>query len=112
MSPPLFPHFHPQALQSKKQSFLFLNFYMEKWIQNSLAGEKILFAGFEDNSFDVLSESLSSLGAEIRTVRNPEMLEKELARLKESVSVRQQHKKEIINRRLNELIGRDDYFEW
>jgi hypothetical protein len=43
---------------------------------------------------------------------NIEMLEKELARLKESVSVRQQHKKEIINRRLNELIGRDDYFEW
>jgi hypothetical protein len=43
---------------------------------------------------------------------NIEMLEKELAQLKESLSVRQQHKKEIINRRLNELIGRDDYFEW
>jgi len=43
---------------------------------------------------------------------NIEMLEKELTQLKESLSVRQQHKKEIINRRLNELIGRDDYFEW
>jgi len=43
---------------------------------------------------------------------NVEMLEKELTQLKESLSVRQQHKKEIINRRLNELIGRDDYFEW
>ena len=43
---------------------------------------------------------------------NVEMLQKELAQLKESLSVRQQHKKEIINRRLNELIGRDDYFEW
>ena len=43
---------------------------------------------------------------------NVQMLEKELTQLKESLSVRQQHKKEIINRRLNELIGRDDYFEW
>lgn len=43
---------------------------------------------------------------------NVEMLEKELTQLKESLSVRKQHKKEIINRRLNELIGRDDYFEW
>ena len=43
---------------------------------------------------------------------NIEMLEKELTQLKESLSVRKQHKTEIINRRLNELIGRDDYFEW
>jgi len=43
---------------------------------------------------------------------NIQMLEKELAELKEALSVRQQHKNEIINRRLNELIGRDDYFEW
>ena len=43
---------------------------------------------------------------------NIKLLEKELTQLKESLSVRQQHKKEIINRRLNELIGRDDYFDW
>ena len=43
---------------------------------------------------------------------NIKLLEKELTELKESLSVRKQHKTEIINRRLNELIGRDDYFEW
>jgi hypothetical protein len=43
---------------------------------------------------------------------NIKLLEQELTQLKESLSVRKQHKKEIINRRLNELIGRDDYFEW
>lgn len=43
---------------------------------------------------------------------NIQMLEKELAELKEALSVRQQHKNEIINRRLNELIGKDDYFDW
>ena len=39
---------------------------------------------------------------------NIQMLEEELAGLKESLSVRQKHKKEIINRRLNELIVRND----
>ncbi|MGD8305680.1 MAG: hypothetical protein PVF17_03420 [Ignavibacteria bacterium] len=43
---------------------------------------------------------------------NIQMLEKELAELKEALSLRQQHKNEIINRRLNELTGKDDYFEW
>jgi hypothetical protein len=41
-----------------------------------------------------------------------EMLEKELAQLKESLKVRKQNKNEIINRRLNELIGKGDYLDW
>jgi len=41
-----------------------------------------------------------------------EMLEKELKQLKESLNVRKQSKDEIINRRLNELIGKGDYLDW
>lgn len=41
-----------------------------------------------------------------------EMLEKELKQLKESLKVRKQSKTEIINRRLNELIGKGDYLDW
>lgn len=41
-----------------------------------------------------------------------EMLEKELKQLKESLKVRKQSKDEIINRRLNELIGKGDYLDW
>jgi|GEM_PF-2780593 len=41
-----------------------------------------------------------------------EMLEKELKKLKESLNVRKQSKNEIINRRLNELIGKGDYLDW
>jgi len=40
------------------------------------------------------------------------MLEKELAQLKESLKVRKNNKSEIINRRLNELIGKGDYLDW
>ena len=41
-----------------------------------------------------------------------ENLEKELKQLKESLKVRKQSKNEIINRRLNELIGKGDYLDW
>lgn len=41
-----------------------------------------------------------------------EMLEKELAQLKESLKVRKSNKSEIINRRLNELIGKGEYLDW
>ena len=41
-----------------------------------------------------------------------EALEKELKQLKESLNVRKQSKNEIINRRLNELIGKGDYLDW
>jgi len=41
-----------------------------------------------------------------------ELLSKELAQLKESLKVRKSNKGEIINRRLNELIGKGDYFDW
>ena len=41
-----------------------------------------------------------------------EMLEKELARLQESLKVRKSNKSEIMNRRLNELIGKGDYLDW
>jgi len=40
------------------------------------------------------------------------MLEKELAQLKESLKVRKKNKNEIINRRLNELIGKGNYLDW
>jgi len=40
------------------------------------------------------------------------MLEKELAQLKESLNARKNNKGEIINRRLNELIGNGDYLDW
>jgi len=40
------------------------------------------------------------------------MLEKELAQLKESLKIRKNNKSEIINRRLNELIGKGDYLDW
>jgi hypothetical protein len=41
-----------------------------------------------------------------------EFLEQELAQLKESLKVRKNNKGEIINRRLNELIGKGDYLDW
>ena len=41
-----------------------------------------------------------------------ELLSKELAQLKESLKVRKSNKGEIINRRLNKLIGKGDYFDW
>lgn len=41
-----------------------------------------------------------------------QMLEKELKQLKESLNVRKKSKNEIINRRLNELIGKGDYLDW
>ena len=41
-----------------------------------------------------------------------EFLEKELTQLKESLKVRKSNKGEIINRRLNELIGKGNYLEW
>jgi len=41
-----------------------------------------------------------------------EFLEQELAQLKESLKVRKSNKSEIINRRLNELIGKGDYLDW
>jgi len=37
-----------------------------------------------------------------------ELLSKELAQLKESLKVRKKNKGDIINRRLNELIGKGD----
>ena len=41
-----------------------------------------------------------------------EMLENELKQLKESLNTRKQSKNEIINRRLNELIGKGDDLDW
>jgi len=41
-----------------------------------------------------------------------EFLEQELAQLKESLKVIKSNKSEIINRRLNELIGKGDYLDW
>ena len=41
-----------------------------------------------------------------------EMLEFELQELKTSLDARKKNKNEIINRRLNELIGMGDYLEW
>jgi len=41
-----------------------------------------------------------------------ELLEKELTQLKETLKVRKKNKGDIINRRLNELIGKCNYLEW
>jgi hypothetical protein len=41
-----------------------------------------------------------------------QLLERQLKELKESLQVRKNNKSDIINRRLNELIGMDDYLEW
>jgi hypothetical protein len=41
-----------------------------------------------------------------------EMLEKELRELKASLEVRKKNKVEIINNRMNELMGMDDYLDW
>jgi len=41
-----------------------------------------------------------------------EMLERELKKLKISLEARKKNKAEIINNRMNELIGVDDYLDW
>jgi hypothetical protein len=41
-----------------------------------------------------------------------EILEKELKKLKASLEVRKKNKVEIINNRMNELMGMDDYLDW
>ncbi len=41
-----------------------------------------------------------------------EILEKELAHLKEFLKVRKKNKNEITNRRLKELIGKGEYLDW
>jgi len=41
-----------------------------------------------------------------------EMLEKELAKLKESLKVRKTNKAQIINRRMSELTGMGNYLDW
>ena len=39
-------------------------------------------------------------------------IEKELAELKEGIQVRKNHKQEIVNQRLQELLGKDKYLDW
>ncbi len=41
-----------------------------------------------------------------------ELLEKQLAQLKESLKIRKNNKSEIIKRRLNKLIGKGDFLDW
>ena len=41
-----------------------------------------------------------------------EFLEQELTQIRESLKVRKSNKGDIINRRLNELIGKGDYLDW
>jgi len=41
-----------------------------------------------------------------------ELLSKKFTQLKESLKVRKKNKGDIINRRLNELIGKGNYLEW
>lgn len=63
------------------------------------------------NKLQIKLEQLFGLKEEERRIE-VEMLEKELKELKASLDVRKKNKVKIINHRLNELIGMDDYLEW
>ena len=56
-------------------------------------------------------EQLFDLKEEQRRL-DVEMLEFQLQELKTSLDARKKNKNEIINRRLNELIGMDEYLDW
>jgi len=49
---------------------------------------------------------------EIQRKENIKRIEKELEDLKKSISVRKDHKEEIVKQRLRELLDQDDYLEW
>ncbi len=49
---------------------------------------------------------------ELEKKRRIEKLEKELAKLKEAVQLRQEKKEDIISNRLNDMIGKKDELEW
>ena len=63
------------------------------------------------NKLRVKLEQLFDLKEEERRLE-VEMLEKELKKLKASLEARKKNKAEIINNRMNELMGMDDYLEW
>jgi hypothetical protein len=56
-------------------------------------------------------EALFDLKEEERRLE-VELLEEELKELKASLEVRRQNKAEIINNRMNELMGMDNYLDW
>ena len=63
------------------------------------------------NKLRVKLEQLFDLKEEERRLE-VEMLEKELKKLKASLEVRKKNKGEIINNRMNELMGMDEYLDW
>ena len=71
----------------------------------------------QDNKQKLKSEMRTKLGIlfdlkEKRREMEVQMLEKELAQLKESLIVRKKNKEDIILRRLSELTGTDEYLDW
>lgn len=63
------------------------------------------------NKLQLKLEQLFDLKEEERRME-VELLEKELKELKASLEVRKKNKVEIINNRMNELMGMDDYLDW
>lgn len=61
-----------------------------------------------------LSEELSKLfvDKEIRRREEVAQLENELKELKQSLEIRQKNRRQIIDRRIQELLDEDDYLEW
>jgi hypothetical protein len=78
----------------------------------------IQYAHAKENQKSALISKLKNKLSELFEMKekeralNVEILERELAQLKESLTIRKQNKNEIINRRLNELIGKGDYLDW
>ena len=71
----------------------------------------------QDNKQKLKSEMRTKLGTlfdlkEKKREMEVQMLEKELAQLKESLIVRKKNKEDIILRRLSELTGTDEYLDW
>jgi len=72
-------------------------------MKNDAAAFGKLIRGYRHQLFDMKEKAR---GLEV------DFLEQELAQLKESLKVRKSNKGEIINRRLNELIGKGEYLDW
>lgn len=87
-------------------------------MKNDAAGLGFRYKYADDNEKPKIINDLKSKLNQLFDIKEKarslevEYLEKELAQLKESLKVRKSNKGEIINRRLNELIGKGDYLVW
>lgn len=80
-----------------------LGFLYENAAQSEKAGIKTKLQSKLEQLFDLKEEERRL---------EVEFLEKELQELKASLEVRKKNKAQIINRRLQELIGLEDYLDW